>query len=70
MVTTILGVEDAPDRLGHADAAITARHYVEEPLERPHQAERLEILTVKTTSKEREAPPTMKIDGASVQGKS
>lgn len=42
-VATLLGVEDAREQLGHADAAVTSRHYVEKPLTRPDMAARLEV---------------------------
>jgi len=42
-VATLLGVEDAQLQLGHAPgSAVTDRHYVEKPLERPDLAARLE----------------------------
>ncbi|WP_460795986.1 site-specific integrase [Microbacterium sp. GXF0217] len=41
-VATLLGIEDAQHQLGHADAGVTSRHYVEKPLERPDMAAKLE----------------------------
>lgn len=42
-VATLLGVQAAQQQLGHADAAVTSRHYVERPLERPDVAQRLDV---------------------------
>ena len=42
-VATLLGVEDAKEQLGHADSAVTSRHYVEKSLERPNVAAQLEV---------------------------
>ena len=41
-VATALGVEAAQLQLGHSDSAVTSRHYIERPLERPDVAARLE----------------------------
>lgn len=45
-VATVLGVADAQLQLGHADPAITSKHYVERPLERPDMAARLDVFAV------------------------
>ena len=42
-VAKVLGVEDAQLQLSHADPAVTSRHYVERPLERPDMAARLDV---------------------------
>jgi integrase len=43
-VATLLGVEDAQLQLGHEPgSAVTGRHYVEKPLERPDMAAKLEV---------------------------
>lgn len=48
-VATVLGVDAAQQQLGHADAAVTSKHYVEKPLERPDVASRLDVFAVKNS---------------------
>lgn len=45
-VATVLGTGDAQLQLGHADPAVTSKHYVERPLERPDMAARLDVFAV------------------------
>lgn len=48
-VATVLGVEAAQLQLGHADPAVTSRHYVEKPLERPDMASKLDTFAVENS---------------------
>lgn len=48
-VATVPGVEAAQHQLGHADTAVTSKHYVEKPLERPDVAAMLDVFAAQNS---------------------